>query len=237
MKIVFIGDPHGLLNQAAAIAAEEQADLVILAGDQTPEEPMDEVMHRFPCPARFILGNHDTDQDRFLLNHLPAWDKNINCKVIEFGGVRIAALGGVFRGTIWHSRQESSWRFYDRDSFLKHCRPNTRFKNGLPRKHWSSIFPEDIEILKSKGPADVMVCHQPPSTHRHGFKDIDDLAATLGVKMIIHGHHHELYETVMDNGVKVVGLGILSREKDIQDMGYFALDTEEFVMDIKGSSG
>ena len=228
MKIVFIGDPHGLLDQAAAIAAAEQADLAILAGDQTPEEPMDEVMHRFPCKVRFILGNHDTDQDRFLKNHLPAWDKNINCRVIEFGGVRIAALGGVFRASVWHSRQESSWRFYDREAFLKHSRPNTRFQGWLPRKHWSTIFPEDIETLKSKGPADVLVCHQPPSTHLHGFKDIDHLAGLLNVKMIIHGHHHEFYESVMGNGVKVVGLGILSRERHFQGMGYYVLDTEEF---------
>ncbi|MFP4109027.1 MAG: metallophosphoesterase [Desulfonatronovibrio sp.] len=237
MKIVFIGDPHGLLDQAAAIATAEQADLAILAGDQTPEEPMDEIMPRFPCQVRFILGNHDTDQDRFLNNHLTVWDKNISCKIVEFGGARIAGLGGVFRGTVWHPRHEENWRFYDRKSFLKQTRPNTRFKDWLPRKHWSTIFPEDLEILKSQGPADVLVCHQPPSSHHHGFKDIDDLAAILNVKMIIHGHHHEFYETALKNRTKVVGLGILSRERDFQDMGYFALDTEELVMDLKGSSG
>lgn len=235
MKIVFIGDPHKLLDQAAAIAAAEQADLVILAGDQTPEESMDEVMHRFPCKVRFILGNHDTDEECFLLNHLPVWDKNINCRVIEFGGVRIAGLGGVFRGAIWYPRHEKTWRFYDRESFLKHCRSHSRYKDWLPRKHWSTIFPEDFETLKSKGPADVLVCHQPPSIHRHGFKEIDHLAEHLNVKMVIHGHHHEFYESTMENGVKVAGLGILSSEKDIQDMGYYVLDTGDFLK--SGSPG
>ncbi|MFP4128262.1 MAG: metallophosphoesterase family protein [Desulfonatronovibrio sp.] len=66
MKIVFMGDPHGLLDQAAAIATAERADLVILAGDQPQEESMDEIMHRFSCQVRFILGNHDMDQGLFL---------------------------------------------------------------------------------------------------------------------------------------------------------------------------
>lgn len=228
MKIVFVGDPHGLFDPVLNIANKEKADLVILTGDQTPEEPLDKVFSRFPCPVRFILGNHDSDQDHFIQHHLPVWDNNIGGKVTEFDGVRIAGLGGVFRGTVWNPKQEDIWRFYDRASFLNHCRPNTKFLDWLPRKQWASIFPEDFDILQDQGPADVLICHQPPSNHHMGFQDIDRLTEIMGVKMVIHGHHHAFYETVLENKVKVVGLGIMSVTKDIQELGYYVLDSKEF---------
>lgn len=34
----------------------------------------------------------------------------------------------------------------------------------------------------------------------------DDLAEVLGVKTIIHGHHHQDYRATLGNGIKVVGL-------------------------------
>ncbi len=109
---------------------------------------------------------HDPDQDHFICNHLPVWDQNIAGKVIELDGVRIAGLGGVFRGSIWNPKQEDTWRFYDLKSFLENCRPNIKFRNWLPRKHWASIFPEDFDILQDQGRADILVCHQPPSNHQ-----------------------------------------------------------------------
>jgi len=57
-------------------------------------------------------------------------------------------------------------------------------------KHRSSIFPEDFDLFKSQK-ADVLVCHEAPGAHPHGFAIIDELADSLGAKQIIHGHHHE----------------------------------------------
>lgn len=73
----------------------------------------------------------------------------------------------------------------------------------------------------------MLICHQPPTNHYHGFKDIDRLAELLGLKMVIHGYHHVYYEDTLDNGIKLVGLGIMSNTRDIDDLGYYLLDTDE----------
>jgi hypothetical protein len=39
--------------------------------------------------------------------------------------------------------------------------------------------------------ADILVTHEAPSCHRHGFDVIDQLACALRVKELFHGHHHE----------------------------------------------
>ena len=39
--------------------------------------------------------------------------------------------------------------------------------------------------------ADILVTHEAPSAHVHGFMAIDDLAIQLGAKLVVHGHHHE----------------------------------------------
>jgi len=35
------------------------------------------------------------------------------------------------------------------------------------------------------------VTHEAPSAHPHGCKAIDELAETLGVQLVVHGHHHQ----------------------------------------------
>jgi predicted phosphodiesterase len=54
--------------------------------------------------------------------------------------------------------------------------------------------------------ADVLVTHEAPSNHEFGFPVIDELAERMGVKMIVHGHHHRAYEATLPNGIAVVGV-------------------------------
>lgn len=39
--------------------------------------------------------------------------------------------------------------------------------------------------------ADILVCHEAPSCHPYGYSEIDELAQAMGVKMVVHGHHHD----------------------------------------------
>ena len=41
-----------------------------------------------------------------------------------------------------------------------------------------------------------------------GFGVIDDLASACGARLIVHGHHHQSYDAVLPNGVRVRGLAI-----------------------------
>ncbi|MDQ6991859.1 MAG: hypothetical protein Q9M31_00150 [Mariprofundus sp.] len=48
--------------------------------------------------------------------------------------------------------------------------------------------------------------HEAPDCHRHGVKALSELGALLGVRLIVHGHHHTQYTAVLDSGIAVVGL-------------------------------
>jgi predicted phosphodiesterase len=211
--LTFIGDPHGDLNFALQAAQNQQPAALILLGDQCLEEPLDQLLAPFPCPVFYILGNHDSDHPHFLENHFPAWEHNIGLKVTEIAAVRIAALPGVFRGKIWLPEGEPVWR--GKHEFLDNMRGGN-FKNWLPIKHWTTIFPEDFDCLLGQGTADILVCHETPSCHRNGFQVIDRLAEDLEVDLIVHGHQHVRYQDRLESGIKVVGLGRL---------GSFAVET------------
>jgi predicted phosphodiesterase len=63
-------------------------------------------------------------------------------------------------------------------------------KQGKQLKHLSSIFPNDYGVLANLN-ADILVTHEAPSCHPHGFKDIDLLAQQMAVSTLFHGHHHD----------------------------------------------
>ena len=54
----------------------------------------------------------------------------------------------------------------------------------------AAIYPEDVESL-SKLRADILVTHEAPSCHPHGFALIDEFARSLQVARTFHGHQHD----------------------------------------------
>jgi predicted phosphodiesterase len=63
-------------------------------------------------------------------------------------------------------------------------------RNGKLLKHRSTIFPDVYDRMLSMR-ADILVTHEAPSCHPHGFAVIDELARAMGVKRLFHGHHHD----------------------------------------------
>jgi len=82
------------------------------------------------------------------------------------------------------------------------------WRDGLPLRHRSTIFPEDLNALAGEE-VDILITHEAPSSHKYGHAEIDDLAEIKGVKVIVHGHTHQDYRATLPNGVEVVGLGRL----------------------------
>lgn len=75
--------------------------------------------------------------------------------------------------------------------------------------HASTIFPDAYDIL-SECQADILVTHEAPSCHPHGFTVIDTLACSLGVKVAFHGHHHDRRnygDTTQTLGFQAHGVG------------------------------
>jgi Icc-related predicted phosphoesterase len=222
--IAFFGDPHGnfdALRRIGLLPDEELPSAVVMMGDYDPVRPLHEeaescLLRRVPW--HFIHGNHECDSEEW---HDRVFDErsaayNISCRVVELpNGIRVAGLGGVFRGRIWNPRDGEGVQHYrSRQDWIYKNGHQKRWRRGIPLRHRDSIFPEDFEVLADMQ-ADVLVTHEGPSCMRLpradgsweevGFKEIDELAEMMGVKAIVHGHHHREYDAKLDNGILVFG--------------------------------
>jgi calcineurin-like phosphoesterase family protein len=80
---------------------------------------------------------------------------------------------------------------------LRVIRSSERWRGGLPLRHRSSIFPDEYEHL-TRQRADILVTHEGLGGHPHGWKALDQLAASLHVEVAIHGHLHQTIDYVAD---------------------------------------
>ena len=201
MKIMTYGDPHGEWWILGDAVERDEPDLIILLGDMDLDEPLDQklkkIIPEYIDRIYWIPGNHDYDSEDmhdYLFNNSLS-DHNLHGKVVDINGVKIAGLGGVFQQNIWHPQTgikfKTKQQWLDRYSFnLK----NNRWRGGLPRGCRSAIWLDDYNSL-SEQEADILITHEAPSTMGiKGFDELDLLADVMGVKAIIHGHHHEEYQ-------------------------------------------
>jgi len=210
--ILLCGDPHGRFDQLLRAVATRRPSAVILLGDIEARRPLEIELAAIADLTEiwFIHGNHDTDSDSAYDNLFGSSlrERNLHGRVVEIGGLRVAGLGGVFRGQVWMPPMAS--RYSSADVFLASCGKGNRWRGGLPRKHRSSIFPLDVETLWAEQ-ADILVTHEAPSAHPHGFAVIDELARRLGVGKVFHGHHHYRldYRAARERlGFEVHGVGL-----------------------------
>lgn len=142
----------------------------------------------------FIHGNHDTDTvedfDNLFGSQIAA--RNLHGRIVEIAGFKVAGLGGIFRSKIWDPRRPTEEAaFQSSDAMRRTMKREERWRDGISRKHRSSIFPADYQQLLRHPSADILVTHEAPAAHPHGWKVIDELAEKLGVQLVVHGHHHQ----------------------------------------------
>jgi len=206
--ILFAGDPHGNFAPILRACAAQPPSTLILLGDCDLPAPLADV---FAGPIRdgwevdWILGNHDTTTET-AYDNLTTAPGDLGLHVTTIGTLRVAGLPGTFKPRVWHPR-EGPASYQTRAAFEAALRPNEPWRGGLPLFHRDTIFPEDFKRLAELR-ADVLVSHEAPSCHPHGFPEIDDLARACGARLIVHGHHHQSYATVLPNGIAVRGLGL-----------------------------
>jgi calcineurin-like phosphoesterase family protein len=214
MTILFAGDPHRNFSPIMrACLALPPGDLVLL-GDQDCQRPLlTECAPAIEAGWRvhWILGNHDCETETAYDNLPPNGD--LGFRVTEVDGLRIAGLPGVFKPSVWYPRLDDGAdrieppRYRNRDDFLT-AQPKDRWwRGGLPLWHRDTIFPDDFNRLAAQS-FDVLVTHEAPSSHSHGFAVIDELAAAGGARLIVHGHHHDPYSATLPGGIDVRGLGL-----------------------------
>lgn len=211
--ILFAGDPHNEFKPIIRAVRDLRPEGVVLLGDYDLSSPLEQALEGIDEMTRvyWIPGNHDGDRDVYYDNLFESAlsERNINARVVEVDGLRIAGLGGVFRGQIWHPGDVDGKPVFDsRKSFMKTLGRNKRWRDGLPRRHRVSIWWEDYEWL-SRQRADILVTHKAPESFpRYGYRVIDDLARRMRAKVIVHGHHHTDYRQKNSDGIDVIGVGL-----------------------------
>ena len=103
-KVFLCGDPHGEFDHILSAIDQWHPDAVLILGDLTPSHSLDEIFKGVKgTKIYWIPGNHDTDSD---LIYDRLWRSsfakhNLHGRVQDVCGVKVAGLGGVFRGQIW----------------------------------------------------------------------------------------------------------------------------------------
>jgi predicted phosphodiesterase len=219
MTTVFIGDihrewPHILRGLDALRTLPDSA---ILLGDIECQRPLDQVAA--PLLDRgiqvfWIFGNHDNDGGPEMWQNLVDPARNprtapgaLNGRVVELGGTRIAGLGGTFRPRIWDPPAPPRvHRREDLPADLAKLGPQwgEAHRAGLVHSLGATaIWPEDYERLATQR-ADILVTHEAPSSHPAGNAALDALARAMGVRLIVHGHHHVSYRAVAPDGLRAL---------------------------------
>ncbi|MDP9932845.1 metallophosphoesterase [Variovorax paradoxus] len=194
--LMFFGDPHGDFKPMIAAVERLRPEAIVLLGDLQARRPLHIELGPIldHTEVWLIHGNHDTDTDTDFEN---LWrselaERNLHGRVVEIAGYKVAGLGGIFRSKIWDPRRPvEEAAFFSADALRRSMRPEERWRDGIARRHHSTIFPEDYQRLLRSPPADILVTHEAPAAHPHGWQAIDELAETLGVQLVVHGHHHQ----------------------------------------------
>lgn len=169
-EIFFCGDPHGSFDHILQAAKEHRPKAMVILGDLQPPAPLHEVLADILSFVEvwWIPGNHDTDNDLFYdrLWRSELAGHNLHGRVALVNGVRIAGLGGVFRGQIWMPPQAPN--YMSAGAFIRRIGRGNMWRGGLPRRHRTSIFPSTYDNLMDHK-ADVLVTHEAPGCHRKAF--------------------------------------------------------------------
>ena len=206
-KILFCGDPHGCFANVISAVHQYRPEAIVLLGDYNLDVPLERYLQAIIGMTElfWIPGNHDFDSTAEYENlfHSALSYNNLHLKVVEIAGLRIAGLGGIFMGRVWRPGDIPKW--LDRNHYMR-CQPRNLTKMPLSIKH--AIWHDEFERMKNTVRADILVTHEAPSCHRHGFSALDELAEAIGAKRIFHGHHHVYYQDTLLNGIKVTGVAI-----------------------------
>jgi hypothetical protein len=196
-RIWFVGDVHGEFNHLARTlqAAKERPRWIVFAGDiDIAHKPFREILepvYRFDQEIRvaFIHGNHDADShDHWEMLHDCGPAAPLHGQVVNLSGVLVAGLGGHFIERVWmppgHPKFASKQASMNRGGF--------QYRDGQRPKalYHGAIYPDDLDSLARKR-ADILVTHEAPSCHPHGFDALDGLARDMQVMRTFHGHHHD----------------------------------------------
>lgn len=238
--ILMFGDVHSDFSHVLPVVQAEKPAAIIFLSDIQAQRPLEQELAKVMdiTEVYFIPGNHDTDSKADYENLFGSAlaDKNLHGRIVEIDGLRVAGLGGFFRESVWYPQASAEiepiypdyetytrimldaehWKLY-RQMSKEGNQPERLPAPPLVGKallHKSTIFWNDWMQLYGQQ-ADILVTHEAPTCHPHGFRGIDVLAQSMKVKFTFHGHHHDrfnyaAYEEALGFSAHGVGLRSVS---------------------------
>ncbi|HEY8372446.1 MAG TPA: metallophosphoesterase [Pseudonocardiaceae bacterium] len=194
-----------------------EVDLVLAAGD-LPAEYLEYLVDALDCPCVFVPGNHDPDLSgyrrvRGLWTRAgiptrwpgPAGGVNVDGRVVDIAGLRIAGLGGSLRyregPNQWTERQQAR-----RARRLVRLAAWRRMRDG-----------RGVDVLLTHSPP--LGCGDRPDPPHRGFACLHETVRRLQPTLLVHGHIHPYGEPVPDR--------VLEGTRVVNAVGYRVLDLSD----------
>ena len=180
MRLLFITDTHNCLRNNNEILnyikKQNDYDYCFLLGDHSSSD-IEEILNIIPLNKICgVLGNHDS------------WEKynnyginNINGKIINIKGIRIAGSGGSFK-----YKNINEYALYTHEE-------SAQIANNIAK----------ADILVTHDKAFIEDNHNPS---HDGLKGITEYIYKNHIALHIHGHLHEEKEELLKNGSKSICL-------------------------------
>ncbi len=193
MRILVVSDLHGDLDAADRVLARFQPDLVLCCGDwgepeQVGEERMRALIDAVPVYTTF--GNHDPLE---LLDRLRNLDGSPvlvpSGTVIEFEGLRVGAIGGI-----WAKSHAKPHYVTDADV--------AAFASRIARA-------EPVHILITHG-CPIGLADVTPSGRHGGQRCFLEAFQAIAPRLHLCGHLHVAQEYNLHDGSKVINVGATS---------------------------
>ena len=216
-----LGDIHGAFDVARQIVAKHpEIPFWLCVGDLATDDGRYESVG---APVYWIHGNND-NFDAIASGDLPRDLHHIpNGTLVEIAGLRVAGLGGTFAPT-WYDTPASD---------LPHPRKGSAKATELADKRRHFVR-EEVEACKSLRGADVLMTHEAASPFRPfpggrgpdaGKRQVNEVLAAMRPRLHLFGHHHRFSDKIRE-GVRSVGLDLVSRGYLLIDAGSLDISRE-----------
>jgi Icc-related predicted phosphoesterase len=223
-----LGDIHGAFDAARAIVARHpEVPFWLCVGDIADEQGRYEPLG---APVYWIHGNND-NFDAIASGDLPADLHHIeNGMVVEIArpegsGLRVAGLGGTFAPTWYETRAVD----------LPHPKKGSAKATELADKRRHFVR-EEVEACKALRDVDILMTHEAAKPFRPfpggrgpdaGKAQINEILAAMKPRLHLFGHHHRYSDQVAE-GVRSVGLDLVSRGYLLIERDSLAIHTVKY---------
>lgn len=178
MRILTVADEvHPALYDHLDLSRFQGIDALISCGD-LPDSYLDFLASSFNVPAFYVRGNHDPGAS-------PAGWENLDGRVVNFGGLRLAGFEGC--------------RLYTNHPVVQYTE----------REMWWKVR-KLVPRIWLKGGIDILVTHAPPKGYHEGLdlahqglESFRWLMDKYQPRLFVHGHQHLNYAAFQERVTQV----------------------------------